>query len=498
MRRLSLISFLFYVSATAWGQAGTTAITAQVLDSNGSVYANCQWSVVFVGQNTVPGAGPYAPASLLNGQQGTCDSQGNINGLTLADNVNTVTPLPSQWSFSICSGPGYAGGPYCKSNILITITGATQTITSTLQLVMPLLPVLNGGCLNAVCASISANNTFTGINAIVRSGVFTNTQQNNNFYSAIGGINPATWYSTQQGGNFATDAVAGGVSIPSSVAVHQANGIAGYVSNGCNSASGAVCNGVALYGASGANANGSSNWGINLITYSGASTTGTWQLNEFDTNVITGSVPTTIEGLQFNGVGAGTMPSAFPVNSTTLAGASVIDIWSPFLTVGGSAYQWPLGINFRRSSVNGVAVQIDGKCRTGNCTSAQLCFTAYNPSAVTGCLNAESGGNVIASAPLASGGTQATITGTGACATHDTQAGGAFAGNVRCTSGTAASTIIITPGTTAPNGWSCYGSDNTSGHELAGAQTGGSQTNCTLKFSSVTLNDFINFGAIAF
>src|SRR6266576_3601713 len=112
----------------------TTHVTAQVKDTNGALYSNCQWSVVFVGENTTPGAPPYAPANLLNGQQGTCDSFGNIatTGIDLADNINTVTPTPSQWSFSICSASGYIGGPFCKTNILFTITGATQDPTGIL------------------------------------------------------------------------------------------------------------------------------------------------------------------------------------------------------------------------------------------------------------------------------------------------------------------------------------------------------------------------------
>lgn len=125
--------------------AQMTQVTAQVKDPNGFLYVNCQWSVVFVGQNTTPGAGPYQPSSLLNGQQGKCDSQANLT-VTLADNINTISPTPSQWSFSICSAPGYQpGGTYCKSNMLVTITGATQDLTSFFQPLMPLLPTSGGG-----------------------------------------------------------------------------------------------------------------------------------------------------------------------------------------------------------------------------------------------------------------------------------------------------------------------------------------------------------------
>src|ERR1700746_50749 len=106
-------------------QVGTTAVTAHVVDTNGSLYVNCTWSVDFVGQNTNPNAGPYQPDKFLSSQQGQCDSQANFS-VNLGDNINTITPTPSQWSFSICSAKAYASGTFCKTNILITITGMSQ------------------------------------------------------------------------------------------------------------------------------------------------------------------------------------------------------------------------------------------------------------------------------------------------------------------------------------------------------------------------------------
>ena len=139
-----LAAFMAMAASLVSAQSGTTLVTAQVQDTTGKLYGNCQWSVVFVGENTTPGAGPYAPDSLLRGQQGTCDSFGNIS-VNLADNINTVTPLPSQWAFSICSVSGLVGGPFCKVNMLITITGATQNLTSFFTPQMPLLPGGGGG-----------------------------------------------------------------------------------------------------------------------------------------------------------------------------------------------------------------------------------------------------------------------------------------------------------------------------------------------------------------
>lgn len=144
MKRFLLISAILLLRSCALAQSGTTLVTATVKDVNNNVYSNCQWSVVFMGQNTTPGAGPYTPSAYLNGQQGTCDSFGNFT-VNLGDNINTITPTPSQWSFSICSASGYLGGPFCKTNVLITITGASQNLTSILTPLMPPLPQGGGG-----------------------------------------------------------------------------------------------------------------------------------------------------------------------------------------------------------------------------------------------------------------------------------------------------------------------------------------------------------------
>jgi hypothetical protein len=161
------ILLLGLISASASAQTiQLTQVTALVEDANSRPYVNCQWSVVFVNENTTPGAGPSQPANLLNGQQGHCDSAGNLS-VSLVDNVNTVTPTPSQWSFSICSAPGYVpGGTFCKTNMLVTITGASQNLTSFFQPLMPLLPSGGGGGIpGGSSTQIQFNNagTFGGI-----------------------------------------------------------------------------------------------------------------------------------------------------------------------------------------------------------------------------------------------------------------------------------------------------------------------------------------------
>jgi hypothetical protein len=135
MRRLTLLLLLLSTAAVSQQTIKMTQVTAVVQGPNGIVYAGCQWSVVLS-----PGpSGATSPGQVLGGQQGQCDALGNLS-VSLADNLLTISPGGSQWSFSICSAPGLVGGPYCKSNILVTVTGTTQNLTSTFDAVLPSVP----------------------------------------------------------------------------------------------------------------------------------------------------------------------------------------------------------------------------------------------------------------------------------------------------------------------------------------------------------------------
>lgn len=102
----------------------------------------------------------------------------------------------------------------------------------------------------------------------------------------------------------------------------------------------------------------------------------------------------------------------------------------------------------------------------------------------------------LSTAPVA-GGTAAGLTGTGACATITTQTGGSWAGSAKCTGTTGASTLTITPGTTAPNGWVCDVWDETT-RANSFQQTSHTATTCVLTATSVTSNDLFVFKAVAF
>lgn len=97
---------------------------------------------------------------------------------------------------------------------------------------------------------------------------------------------------------------------------------------------------------------------------------------------------------------------------------------------------------------------------------------------------------------ILSNGTKFTLSsGTGGCATSGTLVGGATAGKFNCTSGAAASTIIINL-PTAPNGWACSGSDLTD--SLPFEQTASAASSCTIALTTLSNPATFIFHAIGF
>jgi hypothetical protein len=97
---------------------------------------------------------------------------------------------------------------------------------------------------------------------------------------------------------------------------------------------------------------------------------------------------------------------------------------------------------------------------------------------------------------LVASGRQASLSGTGACATITTQKGGSWAGSFVCTGTTGTSTITVTAGPTAPNGWVLTAYDMNDG--VHGAQTAYTTTTASASFSSVTQNAVLTFTLTAF
>lgn len=314
-----------------------------------------------------------------------------VNGLSMPLANATIT---------VC-GPNASGIPCSPAlaNTIYSNSALTQALSN---------PFTADSIGNYIFAAVSGQYTVTvtgpgfggysyqaqvGPSLISSIGVFTNTQQNNNIYSAIGGINPSNWYAQAPSSNRSTDAIGGGVEIPSLTTggtggtVHQINAIAGYILNGCDvTANSGHCNAVGGYFQNIATNNNARSWGINPAV--GDSTNGTsstlvghWLLNEFDVSIF-GS-PQNATAIQINGVGTPVlMPNAFPIGSNTLAGSAAIDIIAPYENwngLGSTPYRWPEGINFRRGSILGTAIQIEAPCILSNsCNSNAITQTAYS------------------------------------------------------------------------------------------------------------------------
>lgn len=151
---------------------------------------------------------------------------------------------------------------------------------------------------------------------------------------------------------------------------------------------------------------------------------------------------------------------------------------------------------------NGVPVGFTGDYSAGRTTSSGAVFFGASTNSIDFGLTTSgrftvAGGAAQYNFPLISTGTAAPLTGTGACATITTQTGGSWAGRATCTGTTGASTLTITPGITAPNGWICNVQDQTTRANLF-QQTATVAASCTLTVTSVTQNDVFVFSAIAF
>ena len=209
-----------------------------------------------------------------------------------------------------------------------------------------------------------------------------------------------------------------------------------------------------------------------------------------------GDVPATWVGIWFkntsgqfnienNVIGGGTTGSAgneflhtgASTGGYTIKGNRISGTYNAFLNLQNTSHDCEvLGNTYTSFSVT-TWIQNPTLCKTGTITDNNDLTTTY--------------GNIV------SGGPAATLTGTGACATITTQSGGPQVGRATCTAATAASTLTITPGKTAPNGWVCTAYDETTRANLL-QQTSTTTTACTLTATSVTQNDVFVFTASAF
>jgi hypothetical protein len=378
---------------------------------------------------------------------------------------------------------------------------------------------------NIVTTDPTKTNVLTGQVQVPNAGTFNNLNQPNEYLqSLLNGCTPSNQYTGINGAEgTTTDALTGCSIAPIGSLVTQTNAVAGY---GATNTASTLALGGSFQGR--VLVNGAGAFGINSVAMDAAGlTSNVFLQHEFDTLpqnassvYIGGGVVSTLVapqsgtfpmqgfvanatrlGLWDVGFACGTASVAngcFKTNSQGIAtnssgnfGSNAIDINSNYWTGAASAYD-----TFQFVS----SLPADSPPTFAN-------FNLFHPSGVsianflvginTAPINEYVSGNQIVQGALEAAGTAATLTGTGACATIITQSGGLWAGSAKCTGTTGASTLTITPGPTAPNGWVCNVQDETTRANLF-RQTSHSTTACTLTITSVTQNDVFVFSAIAF
>jgi hypothetical protein len=177
-------------------------------------------------------------------------------------------------------------------------------------------------------------------------GVFTNTQMNTTVEVLLNGISPAVEYPGLFAGNFATEAITGGINVANSSTVFQADAIAAYVNN-----SSTVTNPVGLFALVKSKATNTKNWGLNTVCSDGGFAI-QWCVNEIDINVENAS--TLVNG--FGILGASTVA---PTNG---AGVVIGPLNSSPL------YKWPQGF----STADGAAVNGLSLGKTTNVAGANI------------------------------------------------------------------------------------------------------------------------------
>lgn len=96
---------------------------------------------------------------------------------------------------------------------------------------------------------------------------------------------------------------------------------------------------------------------------------------------------------------------------------------------------------------------------------------------------------------IVSAGTPADLAGSGACVTITSKIGGSWTGQFTCTGASGLGTVVITPGTVAPNGWNCFANDETA--DMTIPQSAHTTVSCTVR-GTVSTNDVLIFTAVAY
>lgn len=148
-----------------------TLVTATVRDPAGNIYANALVVASFIGQSTVPGAGPYTAGGVPQGQfetvvPGNTDSFGVLS-LPITGN-DIITPSPSTWRWTVVSSTV----PPVSFAVNIQITGANQDISAALQAAAaPLVTPTGLGNITALSLGVTGATTVTSITETSQNGI---------------------------------------------------------------------------------------------------------------------------------------------------------------------------------------------------------------------------------------------------------------------------------------------------------------------------------------
>jgi hypothetical protein len=137
MKRFVLLILGLILCASA-AKAQSTAVTASVIDTDGTIWVNGTWKVEFVPNPSNPNINQY----YLNGIKlyptyaSSLSQSGSLNGGTVTINTldnSQITPEGSMWKFTFCPMASSACG-----SLVIPTTGSTYTIpTSSITAAIP-------------------------------------------------------------------------------------------------------------------------------------------------------------------------------------------------------------------------------------------------------------------------------------------------------------------------------------------------------------------------
>jgi len=130
---IGILAALLFAGSLSFAQ--TTAVTATVVDTDGTAWANNSWKIQFVPNPSQPNIGvyningvPLTPAQIT--QTGVSDSSGVLSATVLTN--STISPSGSSWTLQVCPEANSKCG-----SIAFTATGGTLNLSSALTAEIP-------------------------------------------------------------------------------------------------------------------------------------------------------------------------------------------------------------------------------------------------------------------------------------------------------------------------------------------------------------------------